>query len=240
MVCRNQSRAYVVAVIAALAGLIACGQSAARGDESGAEKKIREALAKPTRIEFNETQFKDAVQYLADTHEINIEVDWLRIQDAPTNVGPDRAVTRVLKGTSLASALNLLLGDLGVTYIIENEVLLITSIEKAQRTSTPRIYDLAGSVREADRDLLPKAVELVLDPPVVAADGKPLPTSSRMLAFGDKLILRGSQPEHERVSKLLSKLRESPKKPAAEPEAAVDAPVKKSSRLLPRGATLGR
>jgi len=203
----SRSRAFVVAVIVCLGTSVLCrGIQAA---EKEAEKKIREALAKPaTMIEFNETQFKDAIRWLADTHKINIEVDWPRIEEPPAHVKPDTPITRVLKGVSLGSALNLLLTDLNLTYVMENEVLLITSIERAQRTSTPRVYNVAGLLREADRDELTKAVELVLDPSVGSQDEKPVLNSSRMLIFRGKLILRGSQPEHERVTELLARLRE--------------------------------
>ena len=50
------------------------------GDESPAERKIREALRQPTQIEFVETPLKDVIDYLKDLHHIEIQLDAARAQ----------------------------------------------------------------------------------------------------------------------------------------------------------------
>jgi hypothetical protein len=100
---------------------------------------------------------------------------------------------------------------MGATYVIDNEVLLITTPERTQRTSMAQTHDVGGLAGEAEREALLQAVELVLDPPVKGDDGKPVPLASRARIFRGKLILRGSQPEHDRVEELLSRLREAPR-----------------------------
>jgi hypothetical protein len=212
MCSRHHCRMWVIAA-SVCAGAIASHGNLLSAAEN--EPKIRAELAKPTSIEFNETTLKDVVQYLKDLHSINIELDRKKLEEA--NVQLDMPITRVLKGVSFASALNLILEPLGLTYVIEHEVLLITSLAGAQRSSMPRVYEVAGLAADAEREALQKAVELVLDHPAAGDDGKPLPAASRMLVFRQKLILRGSQPEHDRVAELLTKLRESAKPTAVEP-----------------------
>src|SRR5438105_1811189 len=99
------------------------------------EQKIRAELAKRTSIEFNETRLQDAMKYLSDMHSINIEIDKKKLEEA--NLTLDAPVSQALRGVSLASALDLILAPMGLTYIIEHEVLFITSFAGAQRSSMP-------------------------------------------------------------------------------------------------------
>jgi hypothetical protein len=180
--------------------------------ESDAERKIRAELAKPTQIEFNETQLKDALDYLEQLHGINIEISEKKLEDA--KVPLDAPVTKVLKGVSLKSALNLILGELNLSYVIENQVLLITSAEYARSGSQPEIYDVARLIlKPGDEEALQRIVELVLDPPAPsdkdgeaqeAKKSKPVP---RMVVLHGQLVLRASSQEHENVSRLLERLK---------------------------------
>ena len=97
---------------------------------SPAEKKIAEALKRPTTIEFVETPLKDVVDYLKDLHHIEIQLDSAALKDA--GIDESTQVTKNLKGVSLRSALKLLLDELKLKWVIHNEVLLITSPEKAE------------------------------------------------------------------------------------------------------------
>jgi len=96
---------------------------------SAAEKKIEEALKQPTQIEFVETPLKDVVDYLADLHHIEIQLDTAALKEA--GVESETQITKNLKGISLRSGLKLLLDELQLKYVIHNEVLLITSATKA-------------------------------------------------------------------------------------------------------------
>ncbi len=95
-----------------------------------AEKKIADALRSPTVLEFVETPLADVIDYLKDLHGIEIQVDKKALEDV--GIGTDAPVTKHLKGISLRSALRLLLRDLDLTYMIEDEVLLITTPEEAE------------------------------------------------------------------------------------------------------------
>ena len=100
------------------------------GEETAAERKIRQALNQPTQIEFVETPLKDVIEYLKDLHHIEIQLDASALKEA--GVDESTAVTKNLKGISLRSALRLMLDELQLKWVIHNEVLLITSPTKAE------------------------------------------------------------------------------------------------------------
>ena len=95
-----------------------------------AEKKINEALKSPTQLEFVDTPLTDVIDYLKDYHQIEIQLDKKAMEEA--SIALDTPVKKNLKGISLKSALRLMLGELGLTYIIQDEVLLITTKEAAE------------------------------------------------------------------------------------------------------------
>ena len=112
--------------------------------KGNAEQKIAAALNDDTRLEFIETPLEDVVAFLRDQHGIPIEIDKKALDNV--GVGTDTPVTRNLKGISLRSALRLILKDLGLTYIIRDEVLLITSSEEAEKELVTRVYPVGDLV----------------------------------------------------------------------------------------------
>ncbi|MHC4180568.1 MAG: hypothetical protein ACYSWU_23965, partial [Planctomycetota bacterium] len=114
-----------------------------------AVEKIEKALKEPTDLEFIETPLWDVILYLKKKHKIEIQIDRKALDD----VGLDSWITPItknLKGISLRSALRLTLRDLDLTYVIQDEVLLITTPEEAETRLTTRVYpvgDLWGSFR---------------------------------------------------------------------------------------------
>ncbi|MCA9155338.1 MAG: VWA domain-containing protein, partial [Planctomycetales bacterium] len=85
------------------------------------ERKIYEALDKPARLEFLDTPLADVVQFLADEHKIPIHIDTLSLQD--DGIDTQTPVTVNLNGVSMRAGLRLMLEGLGLTYIIDDEVL---------------------------------------------------------------------------------------------------------------------
>jgi hypothetical protein len=99
-------------------------------DDEAAEHRIREALASPTQIDFENTRFTDLITYLKDLHHIEIQLDSAALKDASFDADP--TVTKKLKGISLRQALKSILDDLRLKYVVHNGVLLITTPEKAE------------------------------------------------------------------------------------------------------------
>lgn len=111
---------------------------------SEAEAKINRALREKTSVDFRETPLADAIDYLKTRHGIEIVLDGRGMSEA--GAGPSTPITRNLNNISLRSVLKLILGDLGMTYVVKDDVLLITSIEAADSMTTVRVYDVGDLV----------------------------------------------------------------------------------------------
>ncbi|NLZ00078.1 MAG: hypothetical protein GXY25_06025, partial [Pirellulaceae bacterium] len=114
---------------------------ASRGD---AERRIRSALEDPTTLDFIETPLGDVVEYWKDLHKIEIQVDQKALDDV--GLGTDTPISRTLDGISLRSALRLVLRDLDLTYVIRDEVLMITTPEEAELELSTKVYPVADLV----------------------------------------------------------------------------------------------
>ncbi len=103
-----------------------------------AEVKIEQSLKDTTAIDFQEMPLTDVIDYLKDLHGIEIQIDQPALDQA--GVRSDTPVTRKVAGISLRSALRLMLSTLDLTYIIKDEVLLITTPERASSEISLRVY----------------------------------------------------------------------------------------------------
>jgi hypothetical protein len=137
--------------------------------DSETVSKIRQQLEMPTEMDFTETQLSDVVDYLKDYHHIEIQLDSKALENA--DIGPDTALTRRLKGIKLRSALRLLLGTLDLTYVVRDEVLLITTPEVARRLLVTKIYPVAdlivqreGGLQSDDFKTLMQAIRSTISP----------------------------------------------------------------------------
>jgi general secretion pathway protein D len=115
---------------------------------SVAEKQIYDRLATPVDVNYKNRPIAEVMQDLAAVTNIPIVMDGRAMADA--SVQSDSPVTLELtKPISLKSALNLILADFGMTYIIEDDVLKITTHE-AKKTrvwaKTYRVTDLVTPI----------------------------------------------------------------------------------------------
>ncbi len=110
------------------------------GKES--ERKIYRALNERGEINFNGTPLSGVVKYFREFHSIPIVIDDTAL-DAE-GVTPDEPITLELPTVSLRSALKLILEPLQLTYVIEDEVMRITS--KRTSANVVRVYPVADLV----------------------------------------------------------------------------------------------
>ena len=83
---------------------------------------------------------KEALEFLQDAHGITIILDEKAVADI--GIQPDEQLNHVLNGITFRSALNIMLEPLGLTYVVEDEVLKITTQEVADRALETRVYDV--------------------------------------------------------------------------------------------------
>ncbi|TWT84151.1 hypothetical protein CA13_56270 [Planctomycetes bacterium CA13] len=105
---------------------------------SRAEKMLLEKLGDKTSMTFIETPLVEAVQEISQQHGIQMFVDQRSFEEI--GLTDDTPVTLDVANVSLRSCLNLLLRDLDSTYVVRDEVLLITTIEAAEQMLALRTY----------------------------------------------------------------------------------------------------
>lgn len=108
------------------------------------EERIRKALNSPTDVEFVETPLKDALLFLKDQHNINIWIDETKISDE--GVATDQPVTLQLSGVTFRSVLKLLLEPLQLTWVIDDEVMKVTTTVAAGEKLFTRVYPVGDLV----------------------------------------------------------------------------------------------
>ncbi|HEV3340617.1 MAG TPA: VWA domain-containing protein [Pirellulales bacterium] len=106
-------------------------------EHSPKETRIIQALDEKTDLDFGEQPLTDVVEYLKQRHGVEIQLDDKVLADA--GMGSDMPITRRIKGVTLRSALKLLLGELDLTYVIRNDVLMITTKTRAEELLSDRV-----------------------------------------------------------------------------------------------------
>lgn len=102
------------------------------------ERKILKALDEKIDLDLNEIPLIDVIEYLKQRHGIEIQLDGKSLEDE--GIAPDTSVSRTVRGVALRSALRLILSELDLAYVIENEVLLITTRTQAEKKRTAQAH----------------------------------------------------------------------------------------------------
>ena len=118
-----------------------------------------------------------------------------------------RSIMFSVANVSVASALRLMLKEIGLTFVVRDEVLLITTIEEAEYFLLNRVYPVADLVSHGDYtellDLIKKTT--ALPKPGWCVDGG----VGTVEPFSDSQVLVVSQTDevHEQIEALLTTLR---------------------------------
>lgn len=108
------------------------------------EEKIYSALDDITDVEFQDSPLTEVVDFLKDLHNIQIVIDEAALTDE--GISTDSQVNLTLSGISLRSALKLMLEPHLLTYIVEDEVMKITTQIKAEELLQIRVYPVGDLV----------------------------------------------------------------------------------------------
>ncbi len=169
--------------------------------------RIERALHSQTECSFADNPLEEALNFLEDHHNIDIWLDKAALQE--DGVTSDQQVTLLISGISLESALHLLLDPLGLTYIIEDEVLKITTQAKAQEKQSTRVYLVRDLVDLGDGTddyiTLMSAIEQTTSGKWMNIDQE----GGAMSAVDNarSLVIRQTQKVHREIDGLLTALR---------------------------------
>ena len=112
--------------------------------QSSREKELMEKLKEETSINANETELRTVIEDLKKNHDIEIQLDTLALEDM--GISEDEPITMNVHGISLGAALRLMLKSYDLMYVIQDEVLKITSIDVANENLVTRVYPVADLV----------------------------------------------------------------------------------------------
>jgi type II secretory pathway component GspD/PulD (secretin) len=128
------------------------------------EREIERRLALPISLDFKDTPLKQVIDDLRDLTGINIVADMAALEEE--NISLDRPVSMHLEGISTKSALNLVLHQAHLIYVIKDEVLQITTEAHARGKLVSRTYQVADLVIPVENAQTPSYsnLEKILDP----------------------------------------------------------------------------
>jgi len=174
-----------------------------KNEEAPAEEKLLKALDKPTTVEFIDLPLEDCLTFLHDYHGINIWIDRHTLTDE--GVALDAPVSLKLADAKLESILNLILGPHELDWIIQDEVLKITTRAWAQQHPEVRTHPVqalldAGHTPEELIDAITSCIEPELWSKAERAFG--------ISHSGGVLVVRGSQRVQTEIAQLLAELDE--------------------------------
>ena len=189
-----------------------------------AEEKIRAALLKPCHVDFVEAHLSDVASALAHQYEINVRLDTKALDGV--GIGNDTPITVTVNHVSLRSALELMLRDLELTWLIQHETLMITTPEVAEENLHTRVYDvrdlvdpdgtfaslaeadpLAGEGVYPDFDSLIELTTTTIAPDTWDDVGGPGSIDSFYSSKAFALVVSQTDPVHDQIEKLFADLR---------------------------------
>jgi hypothetical protein len=190
------------------------------------EKALRGQL-KPQGLHFADAPLEEVAAVLQETYGIPVQMDSASLDEI--GIDPQEPVTVSLHGISLRSALRLMLKQLGLTYIIQNEVLLITTPEAAESELTTCVYDVRDLLHRkrsgVDFDSL---IDMIISCIAVEtwAENGGGESDIRPLQPGF-LVVSQAAAVHEEIQELLNSIRELKQIPVAaaaivDPNASLD------------------
>jgi hypothetical protein len=180
---------------------------------SSTENDIEAALKEPTIIEFVETPLKDVVEYLKDTHKVEIQLDVAGLKEA--GVEDEAPTTKNIRGVPLNCSLTMILDDIGLGWEVRNDILLITNHGRLVEHRTTKLYEVgdliathdASGQSKDDYDSLVKVITATVAPDSWTA--KSAPASIKGATLGGAKVLSVSAPYavHREVAEYLANVR---------------------------------
>lgn len=191
------------------------------GDLSPSVERIKRVLSEPLKssgLEFSDEPLASIANFLQDEYGIPIQLDVPALEDA--GMTQDEPLTVNLRSISLRSALRLMLKTKQLTYIIRDEVLIITTPEEAETELIACVYDVRDLIggNRASREIKALADAIVsCVAPNTWAVHKGGEAEIGTLPPG-LLIISQTQAVHEEIADLLALIRATLRQPIQRPE----------------------
>lgn len=179
-------------------------------EQSPHAARIEAALLEQTEVAFVGQTIAEAIQFLAELHDLPIRFDKAALQEGgiPTDTVIDDLV---ISGITLESALNLIFEEVEfqagaleeLTWIVEDEVMKITTKFGAEERIETHVYDVSGLLRARYSGTeLAQLVEVMTERESWESAGG----LGVVMEIDDGLVVSNSQPVHREVAALLDQL----------------------------------
>lgn len=162
------------------------------------EMKIREAMGKRTSVSFVELPLTEAAEHLGQAFDITILIDNRALEEI--GLSAEEPADVKLRDVSLRSILRLMLKDLDLTYMVKNEVLMITTIEAAEANLITRAYRLPHCM-QGDPDSAIDAIQSTVFPDTWDVLGGP----STIRLVNSVLVISTTERVHEDAIDMMRK-----------------------------------
>jgi type II secretory pathway component GspD/PulD (secretin) len=119
------------------------------------EQAIERRLSAPISLNFKDTPLSQVIEDLHDMSGVNVVPDKAALEEA--GIGLESQLTLKLENVSMKSALNVLLQQVHLTYVIKDEVLQITTEDNAKGKLKRVTYPVADLVVPVENHVLPNS-----------------------------------------------------------------------------------
>jgi hypothetical protein len=214
---------------------------------SVAEDRIETALLQQVTFNFNEKPLKEAIETIREKTGLPIILATKKLEEAAINL--ETPVTVSQRDMTLESFFRVFLGDLGLTFLVKDEVIQITTPEDAGSQLATRIYPVldlvarrtpvyeatavvtsrtaGGKIGVADYDSLIESITSTIDPD--SWDDVDGPGAITEFDNAGVLIITQTRDVHQKIGKLLNSLRRVKGQqglPTIAPQARVSTPAR--------------
>lgn len=163
------------------------------------EQRILTALGSKMSQTFIELPLSDAMQQLSQSHDIPIVLDRRALEEL--GLTPDVPITLSLNNVTLRSFLRLCLREYDLTYLVDDEVMQITTTEAAEQHMMLKTYNVPETLAEK-ADKIIAAMTTTVTPEQWEEQGGKCSVAS----VDHVLVVNGSPMVHDGVSNFLQKL----------------------------------
>ena len=175
---------------------------------SDEERRITDALQKPISVQFEQAPLKQVLEHIAKDRGLNIVLSEAGLQEVSAT--PTLPMSISLADVRLSSTLDLLLEPLQLGYVIKNEVLQITSRQRAEGEEIVVAYPVPDMIwREndpsGDLSSLCDMLMSMVDPNSWEIKGAP--ATVRVHSPTRSLVVRQTRANHARIRELLATVR---------------------------------
>ncbi|MCY2979873.1 MAG: hypothetical protein NTU79_14495 [Planctomycetota bacterium] len=168
------------------------------------EQAIRDRLNQRLDVSFTAQPLSAVMKFFSQELKIPILIDDKALEEE--NITPDEPITFELDNIRAVNALELILRPLQLTYVVGNEVMMITS--KRTAANITRYYDLSTIL--PDNSLSGEIVELIQE--MVASDTWQVSGGvSKLRMFGSVLVVNAPEETHLAIAELIRAIANQPK-----------------------------